>query len=394
MNMSQKFEVMVGNKAVAHVARLVRAKYISAFPITPQTTIVQYIADMVANGEIDAEFVTVEGELTAQASALTAEAAGVRAFTATAGPGLLYMHHPMHATSNGGIPLVMAIMHRGTKGMDPDQSDMMAQRETGWLMLECENGQEILDTGIMAYKVAEDERVRLPCIFAGDGYIISYTDEPIEIPDQAMVDAFLPPYKSNIPLLPEQGEESRRFLMAQWGVGQDPQTRWREQQQGMDNAKKVIKEVNSDFKKAFGRGYGNGLVEEYRTRDAEAVIVAAGTIASTARVAIDRLQADGKKVGLVKLKAFKPFPAEEFQRIAPKVKAMGVIDRNISLGTGGWSFSEIRNAIYDVEERPKTLQFHAGLSGKEVRVQDIMKIGEKTLKAAGGAEVSPIVEWV
>ena len=392
--MPQKFEVMVGNKAVAHAVRLARAKFISAFPITPQTTIVQYIADMVANGEIDAEYVNTEGELTAQASAFTAGAAGVRAFTATAGPGLLYMHHPMLATRNNRVPVVMALMHRGIKGMDPDQTDMMAQRETGWMMMECESGQEILDTGLMAYKVAEDERVRLPCIFAGDGYILSYTDEPIDIPDEAKVDAFLPPYKTMIPLLPEMGKESRDFQMRQWSVGRDPQANFQDDQQAMENAKKVIKDVNAEFKKMFGRGSGNGLVEEYKTKDVDAVIVAAGTIASTARVAVDRLQAEGKKVGLVRLKTFKPFPAEDFQRIAPKVKAMGIIDRNISIGSGGWTFGEIRNAMYDVAERPKTLQFHAGLNGKEVRVQDIMKIGEKTLKAASGAKVFPLVEWV
>jgi len=392
--MPQKFEVMVGNKAVAHAVRLARAKFISAFPITPQTTIVQYIADMVANGEIDAEFVTTEGELTAQASAFSAGAAGVRAFTATAGPGLLYMHHPMIATRNNRIPVVMAVMHRGIKGMDPDQTDMMAQRETGWMMMECDSGQEVLDTGLMAYKIAEDERVRLPCLFAGDGYILSYTDEPIDIPDEAKVDAFLPPYKTMIPLLPDQGKENRDFQMQQWSIGQDVQTTFIEDQQAMENAKKVIKEVNTEFKKMFGRGYGNGLVEEYKTKDVDAVIIAAGTIASTARVAIDKLQSEGKKVGLVRLKTFKPFPAEEFQRIGPKVKAMGIIDRNISIGSGGWDFGEIRNAMYEVEERPRTLQFHAGLNGKEVRVQDIIKIGEKTLKAASGMKVSPLVEWV
>jgi pyruvate ferredoxin oxidoreductase alpha subunit len=288
----------------------------------------------------------------------------------------------------------MALMHRGIKGMDPDQTDMMAQRETGWMMMECESGQEILDTGLMAYKVAEDERVRLPIIFAGDGYILSYTDEPVDIPDEAKVDAFLPPYKTMIPLLPDQGKESRDFQMQQWSVGRDVQTTFIEDQQAMENAKKVIKEVNSEFKKMFGRGYGNGLVEEYKTKDVDAVIVAMGTIASTSRVAIDKLQAEGKMVGLVRIKTIKPFPAEEFEKLGSKFKTMGIIDRNISIGSGGWTFGEIRNAMYELDERPKTLQFHAGLNGKEVRVQDIMKIGEKTLKAASGAKVSPLVEWV
>jgi pyruvate ferredoxin oxidoreductase alpha subunit len=390
----EKWEVMVGNKAVAYAAKLARVKYISSFPITPQTTIVQYLADMIANGELDAEYVTVEGELTAQASALTAAAAGVRSFTATSGPGLLYMHHPMHATSGARLPVVMAVIHRSVKGMQPDHSDMMSQRDTSWMMFECENSQELLDTGIMCFKIAEDERVRLPAIFAGDGYILSYTAEPVELPLQEEVDAFLPPYKPSIPLLPEQAEEMRMWMLRSWGFGRDPQDAWKVQHDAMEAAKTVIREVNEEYGKWFGRRYGNGLVEEYMCDGTEAVIVAMGTIASTARVAIRNLQKRGEPVGLVKLKSFKPFPAEEFRRIGPQVRAMGVVDRNISCGTGGIVFGNVRDSMYDLEERPRTLQFHAGLRGKEVKVTDIERIAEKTLRAARGEEVAPLVEWV
>ena len=390
----EKWEVMVGNKAVAHAAKLARVKYIPSFPITPQTTIVQYLAEMIANGELDAEYVTVEGELTAQASALTAAAAGVRSFTATSGPGLLYMHHPMHATSGARLPVVMAVIHRSVKGMQPDHSDMMSQRDTSWMMFECENSQELLDTGIMCFKIAEDERVRLPAIFAGDGYILSYTAEPVELPLQEEVDAFLPPYKPSIPLLPEQAEEMRMWMLRSWGFGRDPQDAWKVQHDAMEAAKTVIREVNEEYGKWFGRRYGNGLVEEYMCNGAEAVIVAMGTIASTARVAIRNLRKRDEPVGLVKLKSFKPFPAEEFRRIGPQVRAMGVVDRNISCGTGGIVFGNVRDAMYDLEERPRTLQFHAGLRGKEVKVTDIERIAGKTLRAARGEEVAPLVEWV
>jgi len=388
------WEVMVGNKAVAYAAKLARVQYIPAFPITPQTTIVQYLADMIANGDLDAEYVTVEGELTAQASALGASMAGVRAFTATSGPGLLYMHHPMHAVSGARLPIVMAVIHRSVKGMQPDHMDMMAQRDTSWLMMECENSQELLDTGVMAFKIAEDERVRLPAIFSGDGYILSYTAEPVEIPGQEEVDAFLPPYRSQVPMLPELAKECREYAIAQWGVGEDPQLRWRRQQEAMDAAKTVISEVNEEFEERFGRGYGNGLVEEYGCEGAEAVIVAMGTIASTARTAIDNLHRQGKKVGLVKLKTFKPFPAEEFRRIGGEVGAIGVIDRNISCGSGGIVFGEVRSSLYEMNGRPRTLEFYAGLCGKEVRVSDIERIAEKTMRAASGERVTPLVEWV
>jgi pyruvate/2-oxoacid:ferredoxin oxidoreductase alpha subunit len=390
--MAKKFEVMVGNKAVAYAAKLARVKYISAFPITPQTTIVQYLSDMVANGEIDAEYVTMEGELSCQASAITASTT-VRSFTATSGPGLLYMHHPLHMTSWARLPLVMAVVHRTTKGMSPDQMDTMSQRDTGWLMLECQNAQELLDTGLMSFKIAEDPRVRLPMIFAGDGYILSYTSEPVEIPAQEEVDAFLGPYRRPYPMFPEEAVEARELMGKMWGGG-DPQDAWRVQQEAAENAKTVIKEVNAEFEKWFGRSYGNGLVEEYKCEDVDAVIVAMGTIASTAKTAIDQMQKDGKRIGLVAIKSFKPFPSEEFQRIAEDVSAMGVIDRNISTGTqGGITYTEIRHALYDMEDKPETINFFAGLRGKEVRVRDIKRMAEKTLKVANGEKVDSRVEW-
>ena len=388
-----KFEVMVGNKAVAYAAKLARIRYVSAFPITPQTTIVQYIADMIASGEIDADYVTMEGELSCQSSAMTA-ATTVRSFTATSGPGLLYMHHPMHMTTWARLPLVMAVVHRSTKGMQPDQMDTMSQRDTGWLMWECQNSQELLDTGIMSFKIAEDQRVRLPMIFMGDGYILSYTSEPVEIPAQEEVDAFLPSYRRPIPMFPEEKEEAMKLMMEMWSPYVDPQKVWRDQQQAAMNAKEVIKEVNQEFEKSFGRSYGNGLVEEYGCDDVDAVLVAMGTIASTAKTAVDRLQRDGKRIGLVAIKSFKPFPEEEFQRIAGYAKAMGVVDRNVSTGTrGGITFTEVRHALYDVDERPATLNFHAGMRGKEVRVEDLKRMAEKTLNAAYGEKVSSQVEW-
>jgi len=388
-----KFEVMVGNKAVAYAAKLARVKFVSAFPITPQTTIVQYLADMVANGELDADYVTMEGELSCQSSAMTA-ATTVRSFTATSGPGLLYMHHPMHMTTWARLPLVMAVVHRSTKGMQPDHMDTMSQRDTGWLMFECQNSQELLDTGIMAFKIAEDERVRLPTIFMGDGYILSYTSEPVEIPAQEEVDAFLPPYKRPYPMFPEEAKEAMALMSQMWNPFVDPQNVWKQQQEAAMNAKTVIREVNADFEKWFGRSYGNGLVEEYKCENVDAAIVAMGTIASTAKTAIDQLQRDGKKVGLVAIKSFKPFPDDDFQRIGAEVKAMGVIDRNVSTGThGGITFTELRHSLYDLDERPRTLSFHAGMRGKEVRVEDIKRMAEKTLKAARGEKVTPLVEW-
>jgi pyruvate ferredoxin oxidoreductase alpha subunit len=410
-----KSEVMVGNKAVAYATKLARANMIAAYPITPQTTIVEYLSDFVAAGELKAEFVTVEGEITAQLACLSASIAGARAFTATSGEGLLYMSHALHHTARYWAPVVMAVCNRSVRTMQPDHTDLLAQRETGWIQLYCENNQEVLDTGIMAYKIAEDERVRVPVAYALDGYVLSFTAEPVYIPEQEKVDAWLPPFKTQYPVLPETWDHDLEEYKKHWAQGRsinepftawagdenfshltmigwkghDLQWRWRAHQEAMIRAKKVITEVNEDYGRLFGRSYGNGLIEEYKTEDADAVIVAMGTLASTSRVAVDNLRKQGKKIGLVKLKSYRPFPDEEFRALAKHIHTIGVIDRNISLGENGISYGSIRSAVYDMKDRPKVLGFYAGLAGREVRVQDIEKAAELTLK---GAEAAPT--WI
>lgn len=385
------FEVMVGNKATATAVKLARVKVASAFPVTPQTTITEYLSEMVANGELDAEFINAEGELSTQVIVQAASRVGVRTFVCTSGPGQLYMHHPMHQTSANRLPVVMATVHRGNKGMQPDHTDLMSQMWTGWIQLYVEHNQEALDTVLMAYKVAEDPKVRLPVVVGYDGYVLSYTAEPVEIPAQEAVDAWLPPYKAMPSILPDEvGPES---MGRGFGGGGDPQGPWREHHEAVLGAREVVKEVNEDYGRVFSRKYGNGLIEKYRCDDAEAVLVAMGSISGTARAAVDRLQEDGKKVGLVKLKCLLPFPEEDFQAIGKEVGAIGMMDRNVCLGHGGAGFRLIRHSTYDLDERPKVLQYYAGLGGKEVRVAEIVRIGEKTLKAARGEKVS-LVEWV
>jgi pyruvate ferredoxin oxidoreductase alpha subunit len=382
---------MVGNKATATGVKLARVQVASAFPVTPQTTITEYLSDMVANGELDAEFVNVEGELSSHVVVQAASRVGARTFVCTSGPGQLYMHHPMHQTSANRLPVVMATVHRGNKSMQPDHTDLMSQLWTGWLQLYVEHNQEALDTCLMAYKIAEDKRVRLPVAFGYDGYVLSYTAEPVEIPDQKDVDDWLPPNKPMPSILPDEVDPSsygRGFGRA------DPQERWKIHHDAIVNTKDIIVEVNESYGKKFGRSYGNGLIEEYRTEDAEAVIVAMGSLAGTARAAVDRLQDDGHSVGLVKLKCFVPFPTDDIQELAKKVGAIGMIDRNVCLGHGGAAYTQIRNAIYDLEDRPSVLEFIAGMGGKEVRVDDIYKVGTKTLKAAKAGKVSTSEVWV
>jgi len=382
---------MVGNKATATAVKLARVQVASAFPVTPQTTITEYLSEIVANGELDAQFVNVEGELSSQVVVQAASRVGARTFVCTSGPGQLYMHHPMHQTSANRLPVVMATVHRGNKGMQPDHTDLMSQLWTGWIQLYVEHNQEALDTCLMAYKVAEDVKVRIPTVFGYDGYVLSYTAEPVEIPDQALVDEWLPPYKAIPSILPDEVDPS---TFGRGFGGGDPQMRWKVHHDAIVGAKEVIKEVNESYGKTFGRTYGNGLIEEYRTEDAEGVMVAMGSIAGTARAAVDRLQDDGKKVGLVKLKCFLPFPKEDFADIGERVGAIGMIDRNVCLGHGGAAYTQIRNATYDLDDRPSVLEFYAGMGGKEVRVNDLYKVGEKILKAAKSGKVATEVAWV
>ena len=237
---------MVGNKAVAYGAKLARIEVTSAYPITPQTTIVQYLAEFVAKGELDAKFIEVESEISAQISVQGASFAGARVFTATSGPGLHYMHHPMMGCQR---PVVMAVVHRGVKSMQPDHTDLMSQRDTGWIHLYCEDNQEVLDTTIMAYKIAEHKDVHLPVAIGMDGYILSYTAEPVEIPDQEDVDKFLPPFTPAYSL-------AKPLPYNEWVKAGDEryygsQQAWIKHHDKIVNSKKITNQVDGEYGKMF-----------------------------------------------------------------------------------------------------------------------------------------------
>ncbi|MGW8178810.1 MAG: transketolase C-terminal domain-containing protein [bacterium] len=384
------YEVMVGNKAAATACKLARVQVASAFPITPQTTITQYLSEMHAKGEWDFDFVNVEGELSSQVVVQGASRVGARTFTCTSGPGLLYMHHPMQGTGSGRLPVVMAVVHRSYKAMQPDHSDLMSQQWTGWSHWYVEHAQEVLDSLLMAYKVAEDPRVRIPVAVGYDGYVLSYTAEPVDIPDQELVDSWLPPNKPMPSIIPDEVDKST--FGRGWGGG-DPQMAWKVHHDAILGIEPILKETMDSFEKTFGRRYGNGLVQEYMMDDVDVAIVAMGTIAGTCKAAVEKMQNEGKKVGLIKLRSFIPFPENDFKEIAKRVDAFAVVDRSICPGKGGPVFSKLRDTLYEEEDKPKILQFHAGLGGKEVRVHDFEMIGDKLLSAAKGGKVDKVT-WV
>jgi len=380
---------MVGNKACAVACKLARVKVAAAYPITPQTTITEYLSELYASGEMPGfEFANCEGELPAQVIVQAASRVGARSFTCTSGPGLLYMHHPCQETASSRTPLVMAVVHRGVKSMQPDHSDLMSQQWNGWINLYVENAQEILDTIVMSYKISEHAKVRLPVAVGYDGYVLSYTAEPVAIPDQAVIDEFLPPYQPARSLF---YDETKDFGRGGPG-GSDPNTAWKIHHQAVLDAEPVIKDVFAEWAKKIGRSYGNGMIETYKTEGADVVITAQGTVAGSAAAAIDKLWKDGKKVGLVKIRSFQPFPKSDFQEIAKHVQVIGVFDRSCQPGVGGPCYHAIRSALYGGN---LTLAgFVGGLSGKEVRVQDFVKIGEKTLEYAKSKKVDAHPIWV
>lgn len=364
--------VITGNHAVSYGAKLARAEVIAAYPITPQTEVVERLSEMVANNVLKAKFIKVESEHSAMAACLGASATGARAFTATSSQGLVLMHEMLHWASGARLPVVMANINRAMAppwSVWSDQNDSLSQRDTGWLQFYCEDNQEIFDTTLQAYKICE--KVSLPGMVILDAFILSHTTEVVDIPEQDLVDKFLPRYNPKYKL---DVEEPHTFGGL---VKPDLYYEFRYKiQQAMEKAKEIIKEVGDEFGKAFGRSYG--LVERYNCDGADTILIASGSIASTAREAVDILRNEGKDIGLAKIRVFRPFPKEEIRELAKGRKAIGVIDRNISFGNEGIFFSEIKSSLYSEPKRPLIHGFIAGLGGRDVIISDIKDMA-KTL---------------
>jgi len=369
--------VITGNHAAAYGAKLAKPEVISAYPITPQTEIVEKLAVMVADNEFKSEFIKVESEHSAMAACIGAEAAGSRAFTATSSQGLALMHEMLHWAANARLPIVMVNVNRA---MAPpwtiwaDQTDSLAQRDTGWLQFYCENNQEILDTVIQAYKISE--AVSLPSMILLDAFFLSHTSEPVEIPDQELVDKFLPKFNPEYKLDINSPKAFGGLVTQEWYY----ELRYKIQQ-SMQESKKLICDVGQEYRRAFGRGYG--LIEEYGTANADILIVTSGSMVATTKDVIDEV-GKKRKLGLVKIRSFRPFPNEEIKRVAKGVKKLIVIDRNISFGNEGIFFTETKAALAGLKNRPEVYGFVAGLGGREVTDEDILKIVD--IVSSGEAE--------
>ena len=377
--------VISGNEAVAYGAMLSRVQVVSAYPISPQTTIVETLSDFCASGRLKADFVKVESEHSAMACIVGAASAGARAFTATSAQGLALMHEVLHWAAGSRLPIVIVNVNRAMAApwtMWCDQSDSLAQRDTGWLQFYCEDNQEVLDSIIMAYRISE--KVLLPAMVCLDGFILSHTYEQVEIPGIEEVDRYLPSYVAKLKL---DVDDPHSFHAAM------PPDIYMEQrvkfQEAMEEAKGVAKEADEEFGRAFGRRYG--IMEEYSAEDADILLVTSGTITGTARGVVDDYRKKGEKVGLLKMKMFRPFPTEDVRRVLQKAKKVAVVDRNISFGATGIFAQEIRSVLHRHGEGTSVFGFIAGLGGRDVTPSVLQQIVEIT---KGKEAPSGDVVWI
>ena len=368
--------VLTGNHSVSVGAKLARVEVIAAYPITPQTQVVEKLSEIVGSKELNAKFIKVESEHSAMAACLGASATGARAFTATSSQGLALMHEMLHWASGARLPVVMANINRAMAppwNVWADQTDSLSQRDTGWLQFYCADNQEVLDTIIQAYKICE--KILLPAMVILDAFILSHTSEPVMVPDQSIVDKFLPAYKPQYKLDPKDPHSFGGL------VGPDLYYEFRYKiQEAMEEAKRLIPKVGEEYQQYFGRSYD--LLEQYCCRDAEILLITSGSLTGTVKETVDILREQGEKIGLVRVRVFRPFPTQEIREITKQARVIGVIDRNISFGHEGIFFSEIKAALYNTEKHPPLYGFIAGLGGRDVLIKDIKEI-VKTLKEGG-----------
>ncbi len=378
-------KVIEASTAVALGVKLCNPAVIPMYPITPQTHIVERLADYINDGLLKSEMIHVESEHSAISAALGSEATGVRTFTATASQGLALMHEILFVVAGMRLPVVMAVANRALSApinIWNDQQDSISERDTGWIQLYVESAQEALDTIIQAYKIAENRKVLLPVMVCLDGFTLSHVYEPVDIPEKKDVDKFLPKYNPLFKLNPE-----KPVTMGPIGFPNTYMEFRKATHEAMLNAIDIIKNANNDFKKSFNRSYGNGLIETYKINDAEYAVATMGTACSTTRIVVDELRKQGKKVGLIKIKSFRPFPKQEIISCCQNIKGIAVIDRNISLGNEGALLTEFKSAFYNQNKKPIINGFIAGLGGRDITPDHIKTAFKKV-------ENSNDIEWL
>lgn len=381
-------ELLTGNGAAAWGARLANVDYVPAFPITPQTEIIETLAGWFDSGEMPGRLVTLESEHSMITAAGAAAATGVRVFTATSSQGLLYGMEMVYAVAGWRAPFVMVNVSRGLgtpTTLESDHSDVLAARDSGFLQIHCATCQEVLDTILMAYRLAEDTRTRLPVIVNLDGFYLSFTREPVELPDLATVREFLPPYDPQNVRFRASAPTSQGIAV----LGGSPYSYFRyETHLAALRSVDVYAEVVAEFEAAFGRRHD--AIDAYRCGGAEIVFVMMGSFATKAKAAVDQLRDAGSLVGLARLRLLRPFPVEDLRRVVAGKRGIAVIDQNLSMGKGGVLHAEVASALYGQSDAPPILMsFIGGLGGRDISPEELYEIAAETRKAAEDGRTPP-----
>lgn len=365
-------ERMSGNEAVSYAIRQINPDVMPAFPITPSTEIPQMVSTYIANGEMDTEFIPVESEHSSMSATIGAEAAGARSLTATSSAGLALMWEELLLAASNRLPLVMALVNRTLSGpinINCDHSDGMGARDTGWIQIYAENNQEAYDNFIQAYPIAEDTRVHLPVMICQDGFITSHAVENIMLLEDEAVKDFVGEYHPEEFLL----NPGKPIAVGPYSVSNYAMEAKKNQEVALENSKEVIKEVAKKYKELTGRGFE--LFEEYKTKDADYIMLIMGSAAGTAKEAVDELRAEGKKVGVLKLRVFRPFPSEEIAKALANYKAVAVMDRCESYnGNGGPLGSEVPAALFKNKVMIEAVNYIYGLAGRDFTIKDVKDV--------------------
>jgi pyruvate/2-oxoacid:ferredoxin oxidoreductase alpha subunit len=380
-------QIMTGNSAAAWGAKLCKVQVVSAYPITPSTSVTETIANWVELGELKAEYVRVESEHSVMTVCISASTVGARVFTSTSSHGLLYMHEQLHWAAGSRLPIVLACVNRGVGApwsIFNDQQDSIAQRDTGWIQIYCRDNQEIIDTVIQAYRIAE--QVYCPVMVCYDGFVLSHTMMPVEIPDADQVCRFLPPYKPHTILSPEDPRNINPVIFP-WqrrdaeGVLRDGymDMRWK-LQHALEGSRDVVVKTCRDYAELFGRDHG-GMLWTYKTDDAEVFLAGMGSIATEATMAADMLREGGIRAGVIGIRVYRPFPKEEVREAFRNIPAIVVFEKNISYGYEGALCADIKAALYGAGIQTPVHNYIAGLGGRDVKAAELAEATRSSLAA-------------
>ena len=393
-------QIMTGNQAAALGAKLCHVQVVAAYPITPQTSVTEILSQFIESGELKAEYIRVESEHSALTVCISASTVGARVFTSTSSQGLLYMHEQLHWAAGSRLPIVMCCVNRGVGApwtIFNDQQDSISQRDTGWIQIYCRDNQEIIDSIIQGYRIAES--VYVPVMICYDGFVMSHTMMPVEIPDADLVSGFLPPYKPHTILSPEDPMNINPVLFP-WrranaeGVLCDGYMEMRYKlQKTLAGAHEVIVSVGREFAGIFGRDHG-GMLWQYKTDDAEVVLTGMGSVANEATAAADMLRESGVRAGVVGIRVFRPFPKEEVRDAFRKTKAVVVFEKGISYGYEGALCSELKAAFYGTDIRIPVHNYIVGLGGRDVKARELAEAVRASQDAIASGDIAPKPFWL